>query len=214
MLATALLLFKQFKTPILIGLCIAMAWAGAAYWGHTKYKAGYSEAHAEHMIERANWQREQAKWVAQVEQQKSELAEAVKAKELIVAKAVKDLDEAQKKVKVIYKEVDREVKATIRVSDVVRFPCIFGRLYNATIDGTGITEADKRSCEDPAGGPEAASKTTTLNAAYFAGVVIENTRAYNDLALQTNKLIDVVEELERIHNDSVGNDIGGNKGSP
>ena len=128
MLATALLLFKQFKTPILIGLCIAMAWAGAAYWGHTKYKAGYQEAHAEHMIERAKWEQEQARWQAQVDLQKRELAEAVKAKELIVERAVKDLEAAQKRVKVIYKEVDREVKATIRVSDVVRFPCIFGRL--------------------------------------------------------------------------------------
>jgi hypothetical protein len=214
MFSAAILLFNQFRTPILIAVVCLAVWGGTAYWGHTKYKAGYEEAHAEHMLERVAWEKERDKWVAQVKQQQQDLAAAVQAKELLAKKAVQELEAERKKVKVIYKEVDREIKANIRVDDVVRFPCIFGRLYNATIDGSGLTEDDKRSCKDSQSGQETTGKTTTINAAYFTGIVINNLRAYNDLALQTNKLIDLVEDLERLHYETGANDIGRHQDPP
>lgn len=191
----------------------AIALAIAAHWGHYKYlshrvdtlKTDIAVLKSKHAERENQFAQALKDWTLQVEKRSKELDKARKDKKETVEKHRRELDEIFKGHSEVRKElnvlIEEMVAATEKVfggsAPVITAPAYFRMFYDLT--AVDIAEAPPgvttlRLPADPGG---AASKTETFDAAATTKIVSENNLQCREDQTRLNKLIDVVEELER-----------------
>lgn len=186
--------------PFLVALVGVMAVLGMLWsYGNGKYKAGYAEADLGRIKCEQSFKIEQGKWVEEVQKQQAELAELTKKKQEVITKYVTIYKDRIKEVEVNKKETSDEIKATVKPNDVVIVPSAFVSVYNNAIEGsriaTGNSDSPRTENRHSSG---VIGQTTIFDATSFTEVVKGNVDAYNELAARYTKLVDLVNEINRL----------------
>lgn len=192
-------LLKQFWLPLVLIAVVFSALGALKYYGHTEYKRGYADADRGRIACETSFKIEQASWVAQVQQQQAELAALEQKKQEVITKQVIIYRDKIKEVEVIKKETDNEIKASITPNDVVIVPVGFTSVYNHAVEGSRIASGDSPRQEVSRSSSGVIGKTQIFDAAEFTQVVKGNVDTYNELAVRYNKLVDVVQEIEKLN---------------
>jgi hypothetical protein len=194
-------LLKQFWLPLTILLVILSALGDIKYYGHTEFKRGYADADRGRIACEASFKIEQASWVAQVQKQQADLEDLAKKKQEVITKQVVIYRDRIKEVEVIKKETDNEIKASINRNDVVIVPVGFTSVYNHAVEGSRVATGDSTKQEVSRLSSGVIGKTQIFDAVAFTEVVKGNVDAYNELAVRFNKLVDLVQEIEKLNNE-------------
>ena len=187
--------------PFLVALVGVLAVLGMLWsYGNNKYKAGYAAADEGRIACEQSFKIEQANWVAEVQKQQRELAELATKKQEVITKQVVVYRDRIKEVEVIKKETSDEIKASIKPNDVVIVPSAFVSVYNNAVEGSRIAtgNTDQGRTEDARHSSGTIGQTTIFDATTFTEVIKGNVDAYNELAARYSKLIDLVEEINRL----------------
>jgi hypothetical protein len=192
-------LLKQFWLPLVLIAVVFSALGALKYYGHTEYKRGYADADRGRITCETSFKIEQANWVAQVQQQQTELATLAKKKQEVITKQVVVYRDRIKEVEVAKKETDNEIKATITPNDVVIVPAAFTSVYNHAVEGSNLATGDSTVKDVSRYSTGVIGKTQIFDAVAFTEVVKGNVDAYNELAVRFNKLVDVVQEIEKLN---------------
>ena len=187
--------------PFLVALVGVLAVLGMLWsYGNNKYKAGYAAADEGRIACEQSFKIEQASWVEEVQKQQRDLEALKQKKQEVITKQVVVYRDRIKEVEVIKKETTDEIKANIKPTDVVIVPSAFVSVYNNAIEGSRIAtgNTDKGRTEDARHSSGTIGQTTIFDAATFTEVVKGNVDAYNELAARYSKLVDLVEEINRL----------------
>lgn len=179
-----------------VAVVLGMLWS----YGNNKYKAGYAEADLGRIKCEQAFKIEQASWVEEVQKQQRDLEALKQKKQEVITKQVVVYRDRIKEVEVIKKETTDEIKANIKPTDVVIVPSAFVSVYNNAIEGSRIAtgNTDKGRPEDARHSSGVIGQTTIFDAATFTEVVKGNVDAYNELAARYSKLVDLVEEINKL----------------
>mgnify|MGYP000886380151 FL=1 len=192
--------FRKFW-PFLLALVGVAAVLGMLWsYGNNKYKAGYAAGDAGRIACEKSFKIEQANWVAEVQKQQKELAELAAKKQEVITKQVVVYRDRIKEVEVIKKETTDEIKASIKPTDVVIVPSAFVSVYNNAIEGSRVATGSTNSprTENARYSSGTIGQTTIFDATAFTEVVKGNVDAYNELAARYSKLVDLVEEINKL----------------
>lgn len=192
-------LLKQFWLPLTLLAVVFAVLGGIRYYGYSEFKRGYADADRGRIACETSFKIEQANWVAQVQKQQADLEDLAKKKQAVITKQVVVYRDKIKEVEVIKKETDNEIKASITPNDVVIVPVGFTSVYNHAVEGSRIATGDSAGQEVSRSSTGVIGKTQIFDAAEFTQVVKGNVDAYNELAVRFNKLVDVVQEIEKLN---------------
>jgi len=192
-------LLKQFWLPLTILALTFAVLGGIRYYGYTEFKRGFADADRGRIACETSFKIEQASWVAKVQQQQAELADLAKKKQEVITKQVVVYRDRIKEIEVIKKETDNEIKASITPNDVVIVPVGFTSVYNHAVEGSRLATGDSTEKGISRHSSGVIGKTQIFDAAEFTQVVKGNVDAYNELAVRFNKLVDVVQEIEKLN---------------
>ena len=78
-------------------------------------------------------------------------------------------------------------------------PVGFTSVYNHAVEGSRIASGDSPRQEVSRSSSGVIGKTQIFDAAEFTQVVKGNVDTYNELAVRYNKLVDVVQEIEKLN---------------
>jgi hypothetical protein len=192
-------LLKQFWLPLTIVLLTFAVLGGIKYYGYSEFKRGFADADRGRIACETSFKIEQANWVAQVQKQQAELEDLAAKKQEVITKQVVVYRDRIKEIEVIKKETDNEIKASITPNDVVIVPVGFTSVYNHAVEGSRIATGDSTGKEVSRYSTGVIGKTQIFDATEFTQVVKGNVDAYNELAVRFNKLVDVVQEIEKLN---------------
>jgi len=169
-------------------------------YGSGKYKEGFASGDKGRLACETSFKIEQANWVAEVQKQQKELAELATKKQEVITKQVVVYRDRIKEVEVIKKESSDELKANIKPNDVVIVPSAFVSVYNHAVEGSGVAtgSADQRGSEASRLSTGTIGQTTIFDATAFTEVVKGNVDSYNELAARYTKLVDLIEDLNKL----------------
>lgn len=191
---------------------IALVVLGAAAIGYYNYKLhqAYNEGEKAGLAVAATWETKYKdclskyaadvqEWEARVQRVHDENVKEIDRRNKIIE--FLNVKYSEKELELLQKQTGtrNEIKATIKVTDVVTAPANFHRLYNdavyrsgsmPTFVGSGNPEGVQASSAELIG------KSVTFDAVAFSEVVIGNVDKYNELALRCNALIDIVKEIQ------------------
>lgn len=175
----------------------AAAIAGAIWlYGHSQYRKGYEEMEVKYKQCQLEFKQEADKWNAQVEKQKKDLQEFELKKKGTVKRNWDVFKETKGKVTKNKEKTDASIATNIVPTATVRVPIGFVWVYNSAVEGSRVATGASPSPEVPDYSLRASSETVTFEAVAFTKVIKENVDAYNQVAAQCSKLIDIVVEME------------------
>lgn len=190
---------KQFWLPLAILAAIIVALGSLKYYGWKEYRRGVNETMIKVEACETSFKIEQGNWVAQVKRQQEELEAIKQLKQQVVEKKVIVYRDTAKKVEEKKKETDNEVKANIRAGDTVIVPTAFVSVYNSAVEGSRIATGNEGKQEVSRYSSGTIGTSTVFDATAFTQVVKGNVDQYNELAARYTKLVELVEEIEKLN---------------
>jgi predicted phage tail protein len=187
----------------------AIALAIAAHWGHYKYLDNKVEnlqtdikvLKAKHAERENQFAQALKDWNSQVSKRSKELERAKKEKKETVDKHKRELEDIFKEREDTRKELDAAIKKVKDVKQVIVAPAYFRMFYDISAVGGAETSAGPGRIRVPELPPGTLSKTETFDANAVTEVVVAKNLQCREDQARLNKLIDVIEELERKKND-------------
>jgi hypothetical protein len=193
----------QYKKLFAIAAVILAVVGSVLYYGHTRYNAGEAKGLKVAAEAKLALAKEREAHKANIQQWEAQVAAVTAENQRITLRATQVIDRAAEEFKADLKAAradkdtrNAQIKDVIKPTDVVVVPSHFGLLYNGAVEGSRIatrTEQAKTNQEGPKG---IVGASATFDATAFTEVMLANADRYTSLAIQCNKLIDIVEGIE------------------